>query len=84
MNKRIPAHLYVQQGSSITSTQYISVFVRRYLKEFPNTNWSLCGLDGLFVMYRSGSMIERRTGSGRVRTARNDDANRSAAQWAPW
>jgi hypothetical protein len=46
---------------------------RRFLKEFPNKNWSHHGLDHLLQKIDRFGSIERQPGTGCVRTARNDD-----------
>jgi len=46
---------------------------RRFLKEFPNRNWSRKGLDCLLKkIYQSGS-VKRLPGSGRPRSVRTQE-----------
>ena len=47
---------------------------RRFLKKFPNRNWTRRGLDELIKKIDSSGSVKRATGSGRVRTVRSDEA----------
>jgi len=53
---------------------------RRFLKEFPNKNWTCSGLDNLIKKIDSSGSIERPPGSGCVRTVRNDKVVEEVAE----
>ena len=52
---------------------------RKFIREFPNKNWSRRGLDHLIKKIDESDSTARKSGSGRPRTARHDDEGAEAA-----
>jgi hypothetical protein len=53
---------------------------RKFLKKFPDKNWTRRGLDELIKKMDAHGSINRRSGSGRLRRARTDDEIDDVAQ----